>query len=96
MNYLINTKDKIFIAGSTGMVGKAIHAKLLENNYINLLTPNRSELNLLDYEAVTNWFRINKPSVVIIAAAKVGGILANHLHPVEFLLENLKNSNQHY
>ena len=56
------------------MVGKSIHAKLLENNYINLLTPNRSELNLLDYEAVTNWFRINKPSVVIIAIAKVGGI----------------------
>lgn len=90
MNFLIDTKDKIFIAGSTGMVGKAIHRKLLENNYHNLLTPDRSELNLLDNEAVTNWFRINNPSVVIIAAAKVGGILANSLNPVEFLLENLK------
>ena len=90
MDDLINTKDKIFIAGSKGMVGKAIHKKLLENNYFNLLTPDRSELNLLDYEAVAKWFKFNKPTVVIVAAAKVGGILANSLHPAEFLLENLK------
>ena len=90
MNDLINTKDKIFIAGSKGMVGKAIHKKFLENNYFNLLTPDRSELNLLDYEAVAKWFKVNKPTVVIVAAAKVGGILANSLHPAEFLLENLK------
>ena len=90
MDDLINTKDKIFIAGSKGMVGKAIHKKLLENNYFNLLTPDRSELNLLDYEAVAKWFKVNKPTVVIVAAAKVGGILANSLHPAEFLIENLK------
>ena len=90
MDNLISKKDKIFIAGSNGMVGQAIHRKLLKNHYLNLSTPNRSKLDLLDFEAVTKWFKTNKPAVVIIAAAKVGGILANSLHPAEFLLENLK------
>ena len=50
----------------------------------------KNELNLLDSEEVTNWFKLNKPTVVIMAAAKVGGILANSNYPYDFLLENLK------
>ena len=87
---------KIFIAGSTGMVGKAIYRALMNSSkYSNsenyeILNPNRRELDLSDFSAVYKWFQINKPSIVIIAAAKVGGILANKNNPVEFILENLK------
>ncbi len=81
------------------MVGSAI-VRYLENNYFlntlsrsNLLTPNKSELNLLDQTNVENWFKKNKPSIVILAAAKVGGIFANFRKPVDFLLDNLKIQN---
>lgn len=93
MNPLIRREDKIFVAGASGMVGKSIKNSLINNNYLNLLTPNRTELNLLNSESVKNWFIRNKPSVVIIAAAKVGGIMANSKYPVEFLLENIKIQN---
>ena len=59
----------------------------------NILKPSRKELDLLDANAVKEWFEINKPTVVIIAAAKVGGILANSLYPTQFLLDNLKIQN---
>ena len=87
---LINKKDKIFIAGSTGMVGSAIVRNLNKNGYTNILTNNRKNLNLLDFQAVENWFEMEKPDVVVIAAAKVGGIFANSNYPAEFLLENIK------
>jgi len=93
MKNLINPKDKIFIAGASGMVGNCIKELLIKKNYTNLLTPSRNELNLLDTNDVKNWFIKNKPTVVIIAAAKVGGILANSRKPFEFLLENLKIQN---
>ena len=92
----IDLKDKIFIAGGTGMAGNAIYRSLLkkgygkENNGGIILTPSRDELDLLDNIAVNNWFKNNKPEIVIIAAAKVGGIVANSTKPTEFLLENLK------
>lgn len=95
MKSLILKNDKIFVAGSSGMVGSAICRKLIENGYgknsnnLNLLMPKRKELDLLDYENVKNWFQLNKPNVVIIAAAKVGGILANNNQPADFILENL-------
>ena len=54
------------------------------------LTPSRKELNLLNGEDVEKWFEINKPTVVVLAAAKVGGIQANNSLPAEFILENLK------
>ncbi len=81
------------------MAGSAICRSLLKKGYGNksnkgvLLTPTRKELNLLCTQSVNNWFEINKPSVVIISAAKVGGILANSRFPVEFLLENIKIQN---
>ena len=55
-----------------------------------ILCPTKEDLDLLDYQAVKNWFKKNKPSIVIIAAAKVGGIIANSQNPFEFIFENLK------
>ncbi len=87
---LISKEDNIFIAGSSGMVGSALIRTLKNNNYCNILQPKRNQLNLLDFNAVDKWFKENKPDVVIIAAAKVGGILANSKYPADFLLENIK------
>ncbi len=93
MEKKINKTDRIFIAGAFGMAGQAIKRNLIKNGYKFLLTPSRKELNLFDLQALNKWFKENKPNVVIIAAAKVGGILANSLQPTEFLLENLKIQN---
>ena len=90
---LINKEDKIFIAGSRGMVGSAIKRKLSENGYQNLECPSRKELDLTNTKSVNEWFGEKKPDIVILAAAKVGGILANNEYPVDFLLENLKIQN---
>tara|TARA_B100000242_G_C43055460_1_gene493968 strand:+ start:2681 stop:3682 length:1002 start_codon:yes stop_codon:yes gene_type:complete len=96
MNYLIDKNEKIFIAGASGMAGRAIYNSLVKKGYgksINkgkLLIPTHRELDLLSLESIKKWFSINKPSIVIIAAAKVGGILANKRLPAEFILENLK------
>ncbi len=87
---LINKTDKIFVAGSSGMVGSAILRKLKEQDYNNILAPKRDDINLEDYKEVEKWFIKNQPDVVIFCAAKVGGILANNTKPAEFILENLK------
>ena len=95
-NKLIDLDERIFIAGSSGMAGSAIKRALIASNYGNkelngkLLCPTRKELNLLNYQDVEKWFKQNKPTVVIIAAAKVGGIKANSTKPSEFIIENLK------
>ncbi len=84
--------EKIFIAGSTGMVGSSIKRLLknkLNNLTQNILTPSREELDLTNIEEVKLWFKKNKPTVVILAAAKVGGIYANKKKPADFLIENL-------
>ena len=62
----------------------------LEDNDGCFLVPNRKELDLLDFESVKYWFKKNKPTIVILAAAKVGGILANSKFPADFLLQNIK------
>ncbi len=92
---LLRRKDRIFIAGHKGMVGSAILRHFQKNNIFDnvILTCNKSEIDLRDKVSVENWFKKNKPDVVIIAAAKVGGILANSEYPVEFLLDNLKIQN---
>ena len=87
---LINKKDNIFIAGHTGMVGSAVKRCLNKNGYTNLLLPSRQDLDLLNYRSVEKWFSENNPQVVILAAAKVGGIEANSKYPADFILENLK------
>ena len=89
----IDKEDKIFIAGHRGMVGSAIKRNLKNNGYLNLLTEKRADLDLTDKTSVKKWYKVNKPDVVIISAAKVGGILANSNFPVEFLLDNLKIQN---
>tara|TARA_Y100000589_G_scaffold329678_1_gene376947 strand:+ start:2856 stop:3851 length:996 start_codon:yes stop_codon:yes gene_type:complete len=93
MNNLINKEDTIFIAGSTGLVGSSLIKVLKKKGYNNLLTPKKNELNLLDFKSVEKWFQLNKPKIVILAAAKVGGIEANSKYPADFILENLKIQN---
>ena len=96
MKKVIEKNERIFIAGSNGMVGSSIKRALLKNpfnqpNYFsNMLVPSRLELDLLDSISVKNWFMREKPNIVILAAAKVGGIHANSKYPKEFLLENIK------
>ena len=90
MGTLINKEDRFFVAGHRGMAGSAICRALNQKGYENLLTAGRDKLNLLDLQAVKHWFAENKPSVVVLAAAKVGGIHANDTYPADFLLENLK------
>ena len=93
----LSEKDKIFVAGSNGMVGSAIcrllNKKGYKNENNNLLTPSRYDLDLTNFNHVEKWFNIQNPQIVIIAAAKVGGIVANMSNPVDFLLENLKIQN---
>ena len=90
MESLLNIDDTFFVAGHRGMAGSAIVRALQKKGYNNILTASRQDLDLLDESAVNDWFKINKPSVVILAAAKVGGIHANNTYPADFLLENLK------
>ncbi len=93
---LLHKENRVYIAGSTGLVGGSIFRLLLKNGYKlnkNLFISKRNELDLTDSKAVNDWFLNLKPDIVIIAAAKVGGIMANNLEPVDFLLENLKIQN---
>ena len=96
MDNLISYSDKFFLAGSKGMVGSAIKKALIKKGYGNktlggeIFCPDRNELDLTNFETLKKWFTIHKPSVVIIAAAKVGGIYANSSQPFEFILNNLK------
>ena len=89
----VSKENKIFIAGHKGMVGSAIVRNLKSNGYLNLLTAKRTDLDLTDPGSVKKWYGINKPDVVVIAAAKVGGIIANSTFPTQFLLDNLKIQN---
>ena len=89
MPNFINKEQKIFIAGHKGMAGSAIKRSLKNSGYKNLLEVDRSSLDLEDQYAVNQWIKINKPDVVIIAAAKVGGIIANNNLPADFILRNL-------
>ncbi len=87
---LISFDEKIVIFGAKGMVGSAILRCLKKNAYSKILTPSKEELNLLDNNKVKEWFILNKPDIVILAAARVGGIYANNKFPADFILENLK------
>lgn len=81
---------KIFIAGHTGMVGSAILRALRSRGHTNFVLKTHSELDLADSTAVRKFYAEEKPEIVIVAAAKVGGILANSRYPVEFLRINLQ------
>mgnify|MGYP006276781245 CR=1 FL=1 len=99
MTTLITPADRIFVAGHRGMAGSAICRALQRAGYGDpaqggaLLTATRAELDLLDPVAVTSWFATHNPTVVVLAAAKVGGIHFNDTYPADFLLENLKIQN---
>ena len=82
-------KDTIYVAGAEGMVGAAIVRRLQAQGYVNLLTPGRTELDLLDQRTVNDFFASNKPDHVFLAAAKVGGIHANNTYPADFIHDNL-------
>jgi GDP-L-fucose synthase len=86
---MLEKHEKIFVAGHRGLVGSGLVRKLAEEGFTNLVTRPRSELDLTNEAAVQNFFRSEKPDVVVFAAAKVGGIKANADYPVEFLLDNL-------
>jgi GDP-L-fucose synthase len=81
--------NKIFVAGHRGMVGSSIVRKLEREGYTNIITRTSSELDLTNQKAVSDFFAQEKPDFVFLAAAKVGGILANNIYRAEFLYKNL-------
>lgn len=89
----MNKETKIFIAGHKGMVGSAIWRALEKKGYINLIGKSSKELDLRNQQAVINFYKKEQPEVVIDAAAKVGGILANNDFPYQFLMENMQIQN---
>ncbi len=84
---------KIYVAGHTGMVGSAIVRKLKEEGFTNIIGKTIEELDLTNQKAVNDFFAIEKPDYVILAAAKVGGILANNTYRAQFIYENLMIQN---
>ena len=80
---------RIYLAGHTGLVGSAIHRRLQAGGFTNLLMRGHAELELRDQGAVNRFFEASKPDYVILAAARVGGILANSTQPAEFIYDNL-------
>ena len=89
----MNLSDKIYIAGSNGMVGSAVVRKLQAEGFTNLITKSSKELDLTIQIEVADFFEIEKPDYVFMAAAKVGGILANNTFRAQFLFENLMIQN---
>ena len=89
----MNKDSKVYIAGHKGMVGSAIYRKLEKEGYTNLITKTSSELDLRDQAAVADFFEQEKPAFVFLAAAKVGGIIANNTYRADFLYENLQIQN---
>lgn len=90
---MISKSSLIYIAGHRGMVGAAIWRQLLEKGYTNLIGCTSAELDLRDQQQVEIFFNKQKPDVVIDAAARVGGILANNSYPYQFLMENMQIQN---
>lgn len=90
---MIDKDSKIYVAGHMGMVGSSILRKLQVEGYTNVVVRKRSELDLLNQESVDRFFKIEKPKIVFLAAARVGGIMANVRHQADFLYENLQIQN---
>jgi GDP-L-fucose synthase len=86
---MMSKEDRIFIAGHGGMVGSALVRKLRESGYTNLITRTRAELDLIQQVDVRKFFESERIDQVYLAAAKVGGILANNTYPAEFIYQNL-------
>ncbi|MDR9392565.1 MAG: NAD-dependent epimerase/dehydratase family protein, partial [Trueperaceae bacterium] len=86
---VVTPDTKIYLAGHRGLVGSAIHRRLEAAGHAHLVTRTHAELDLTDQAATRAFFEAERPDVVILAAAKVGGILANRDAPVDFLQDNL-------
>lgn len=89
----MNKNSKIYISGHNGMLGSAIVRLLKKEGYSNLILKSKSELDLRSYIEVESFFKQETPDIVVLAAAKVGGINANMVHPAEFLYDNLTIQN---
>jgi GDP-L-fucose synthase len=89
----VQKDSKIYIAGHRGMVGSAIHRKLQEKGFTNFILKTSKELDLRNQQAVSDFFQSEKPEYVFMAAAKVGGIIANNTYRADFLYENLAIQN---
>lgn len=85
----MNKQDKIYIAGHRGMVGSAMHRKLLKEGFGNILVKTSKELDLTNQQAVADFFGKEKPDYVFLAAAKVGGIIANNTYRADFIYQNM-------
>lgn len=90
---MMDLNDRIFVAGHRGLVGSAIERRLRSGGFTNIVTIERTALDLRDADAVNAWFVREKPQYVFLAAAKVGGIHANSVYPAEFLHDNLSIQN---
>mgnify|MGYP001371415263 CR=1 FL=1 len=86
---MINKKKKIFLTGHKGLVGSAIHRKLIQKGYTNILTIDKKRLDLTNQSKVLNFLKKNKPKFIFIAAAKVGGVYSNNKYKAEFIYSNL-------
>ncbi len=89
----MNKNSSIYVAGHNGLVGSAIVRKIQTEGFGNLVLKTRQELDLLDQHAVAEFFQTEKPEYVFLAAAKVGGIVANQTYPADFIYENLTVQN---
>ena len=85
----LNKKSRIFLAGHKGMVGSAVLRHLKNKKYKNIITQNKNKLNLLDQKQTENFIKKTNPDFIILAAARVGGILANQNYKANFIYENL-------
>ncbi len=93
INVKMQKNSKIYIAGHRGLVGSAILKNLQQKGYTNIVTRTHSELDLTDQQAVAEFFQTEKPEYVFLAAAKVGGIIANNTYRADFIYENLQIQN---
>jgi GDP-L-fucose synthase len=89
----VEKNAKVYIAGHRGMVGSAIYRKLVKEGFNNIITRSSAELDLRDQQAVAEFFKTEQPEYVFLAAAKVGGIIANNTYRADFLYENLAIQN---
>jgi len=89
MNKELHKNSRIYVAGHKGLVGSAIVRKLQTEGFDNLLLRTHQELELTDQKAVKQFFKIEKPEFVILAAARVGGIYANNTYPADFIFQNI-------
>ena len=85
----MNKESKIYVAGHRGMVGSAIVRKLKNLGYNNIVVKTSKEVNLINQQETNDFFKAEKPDYVFVAAAKVGGILANNTYRADFIYDNL-------